>query len=61
MVNLASKANRSVVDDAAIGDFLGTSKKETAAIYIDKASQVLFPLLFIVFNVVYWVYYTLFG
>ena len=61
MVEQASKANKSVVDDAAIEEFIGTSKKEMAAEYTDKASQVLFPLLFIVFNVVYWVYFSVTG
>ena len=60
-VNLASKANKSVMDDAAIVDFIGTGKKETAADFIDKASRVLFPLSFIIFNIVYWVYFSLFG
>jgi len=61
MVEHASKANKSVVDDAAIGEFIGTSKKEMAAEYTDKASQVLFPLSFVVFNVVYWVYFSVTG
>lgn len=61
MADQASKADKSVLDDAAIEDFLGTSKKETAADYIDKASRVLFPFLFIAFNVVYWVYFTITG
>ncbi len=61
MADQASKANKSVMDDAAIEDFIGTSKKETAADYIDKASRVLFPLSFIAFNVVYWVYFTITG
>jgi len=61
MVDQASKANKSVMDDAAIEDFIGTSKKETAAEYTDKASRVLFPLSFIVFNIVYWAYYTITG
>ena len=61
MVEQASKANKSVVDDAAIEEFIGTSKKEMAAEYTDKASQVLFPLSFVVFNVVYWVYFSVAG
>ncbi|KAL9959479.1 hypothetical protein ACROYT_G032805 [Oculina patagonica] len=58
MVNLASKADKSVMDDVAIEDVIKTSKKEKAADFIDKASRALFPLSFIIFNVVYWVYYS---
>lgn len=61
MVNLASKANKSVIDDAAVVDFVGHDKRESTADYIDKASRVLFPLSFITFNIVYWVYFSLFG
>ena len=61
MADKASKANKSVMDDAEIEDFIGTSKKETAADYIDRSSRVLFPFLFIAFNVVYWVYFTITG
>ena len=61
MADQASKANKSVMDDSAVEDFMGTSKKETATDYIDKASRFLFPFLFIVFNVVYWVYFTITG
>lgn len=61
MVNLASKANKSVIDDAAVVDFVGHDKRESSADYIDKASRVLFPLSFITFNIVYWVYFSLFG
>ena len=61
MVEQASKANKAVVDDAAIEEFIGMSKKEMAAEYTDKTSRVLFPMLFVIFNVVYWVYFTVTG
>lgn len=61
MVEQASKANKSVVDDAAIEEFIGTSKKEMAADYTDKASQVLFPLVFVIFNIIYWAYFSTTG
>ena len=61
MADQASKANKSVMDDAAAEDFIGTSKKEKAADNIDKASRFIFPILFIAFNVVYWVYFTITG
>ena len=61
MVEQASKANKSVVDDAAIEEFIGTSKKEMAADYTDKASRVLFPLAFVIFNIIYWAYFSTTG
>ena len=61
MVHRANKASKTVVDDGSIADLTGTSKKEKAADNIDKASRVLFPLIFIIFNVVYWVYFSLTG
>ena len=61
MVEQASKANKSVVDDAAIEEFIGTSNKEMAADYTDKASRVLFPLVFVIFNIIYWVYFSTTG
>lgn len=61
MVEQASKANKSVLDDAAVDEFIGASKKEMAAEYTDKASQVLFPLSFVIFNIVYWVYFSVTG
>lgn len=61
MVHRANKASKTVVDDGSIADLIGTSKKEKAADNIDKASRVLFPLVFIIFNVVYWVYFSLTG
>ena len=61
MVEQASKANKSVLDDAAVEDFIGTSKKEMAAEFTDKASRVLFPLSFVIFNIVYWVYFSVAG
>ena len=61
MVEQASKANKSVLDDAAVEDFIGKSKKEMAAEFVDKASRVLFPLSFVIFNIVYWVYFSVAG
>ena len=61
MVFRANKASKTVVDDGSVADLIGTSKKETAADNIDKVSRVLFPLLFVIVNVVYWVYFTLAG
>lgn len=60
MVNLANKADKSVIDDTAVG-FVGQEKGRTSADYLDKASRVLFPLSFITFNMVYWIYFSLFG
>lgn len=54
-------ASKMVVDDGPIDEFIGTSKKEATAEFIDKASRFMFPLLFIVFNLVYWIYFTFAG
>lgn len=61
MIFRANKASKTVVDDGSVADFIGTSKKESAADNIEKASRVLFPLLFVILNVVYWIYFTLAG
>lgn len=53
--------SKMVVDDGPIDEFIGTSKKEAIAEFIDKASRLIFPLLFIVFNLVYWIYFTFAG
>ena len=58
MGNKTNKANKSAVDDATLGDFI-SSRKETAADFIDKGSRVVFPLAFVIFNIVYWVYFSL--
>ena len=60
MVN-RKNASKMVVDDGPIDEFIGTSKKEAIAEFIDKASRLMFPLLFIVFNLVYWIYFTFAG
>lgn len=61
MADQARKANKFVVDDSALKDFIGKSKKETAADCVDKLSRYFFPVLFITFNVAYWVFFTLLG
>ena len=60
MVYRAAKANKAVVDDMSLHNSRNTKnkKKERIADKIDKASRVLFPLTFIVYNIVYWVYYS---
>lgn len=58
-VHSANKTNKTVEDDGWIAGLIGTSKKKTLADVIDKASRVLFPLSFIILNVVYWVYFSL--
>ena len=60
MVYRAAKANKTVVDDMSLHNNRNTKnkKRERFADKIDKASRVMFPLAFIVYNVVYWVYYS---
>ena len=59
MVSRRKTSSKSVMDDASVTELFGTSKKEAFACHIDKASRLLFPLLFVLFNVVYWVYFPL--
>ena len=61
MVNRAKKVSMVVVDDGPIDELMGTSKKEVIAEFIDKASRLIFPLLFVVFNLVYWIYFSFAG
>ena len=60
MVSRAAKANKAVVDDVSLRNNRETKnkKREMIADKIDKASRVLFPLTFVVYNVAYWVYYS---
>ena len=60
MVHTANKASKAVVDDGWMAGLTGTSRKKTVADVIDKASCVLFPLSFVILNVVYWVYFSLY-
>ncbi|KAJ7383887.1 Gamma-aminobutyric acid receptor subunit alpha-4 [Desmophyllum pertusum] len=58
MVNRATKADKTVVDDVSLRSSRSIKKKrmEKIADNIDRASQVLFPLTFIVYNIFYWTY-----
>ena len=58
MVYRANKADKTVVDDVSLRSSRSITKKrmEKIADNIDRASQVLFPLTFIIFNIFYWTY-----
>ena len=60
MVYRAAKANKAVVDDMSLHNKRDAKnkKRERIADKIDKASRVLFPLAFVVYNVAYWVYFS---
>lgn len=49
------------VDDRLPGDLTYLSYRRTAADRVDKASRVLFPVFFIIYNIVYWAVYALPG
>lgn len=57
MVYRATKANRAVVDDGPLDSSTENKKMSKIADAIDKASRVLFPLVFIGYNIFYWIYY----
>ena len=49
------------VDDRLLGDLTNVSYRGTAADSVDKTARVLFPVLFIIYNIVYWAVYALPG
>ncbi|KAJ7336019.1 Gamma-aminobutyric acid receptor subunit alpha-4 [Desmophyllum pertusum] len=59
MVCRATKAHKTAVDDKSLHSTRSVKHKrmEKIADNIDRASQVLFPLAFTVFNMWYWIYY----
>lgn len=60
MVHRATKVGKIVVDDnSSIQRERSTKSKrmEMIASNIDKASRVLFPSVFILYNIFYWTYY----
>ena len=57
MVYRATKANKAVMDDGTPDDRNEDKKMSKIADAIDQASRVLFPLVFLCYNVFYWTYY----
>lgn len=57
MVYRATKANKAVVDDGPPDDSYENKKISKIADAIDQASRVLFPLVFLCYNIFYWTYY----
>lgn len=59
MVCRATKANKVVVDDGPVhtNRSIKNKRREKIADNIDRASRVLFPLVFIIYNIFYWAYY----
>jgi len=57
MVYRATKAHKAVVDDGPPDDSNGNKKMSKIADAIDQASRVLFPLVFLCYNIFYWTYY----
>ena len=54
-------SSHSPVHDPSPGDLACVSYRGTAADSVDKTSRVLFPVLFIIYNIVYWAVYALPG
>ena len=54
-------SSKSPVDDRFPRDLTYVNYKRTAADNVDKTSRVLFPVLFIIYNIVYWAVYALPG
>ena len=56
-----TSSSQSPVGDRIPGDLIYVSYERTAADSVDKTSRVLFPVLFIIYNIVYWAVYALPG
>ena len=54
-------SSQSPVNDRLQGDLTYVGYIRTAADSVDKTSRVLFPVLFIIYNIVYWAVYALPG
>ncbi|PFX21850.1 Gamma-aminobutyric acid receptor subunit beta-1 [Stylophora pistillata] len=59
MVHRATKVGNMVVDDSSVQEMTSTNSKrmEMIADKIDRASRVIFPSIFILYNIFYWAYY----
>lgn len=59
MVHRATKVGNMVVDDSSVQEMTSTNSKrmEMIADKIDRASRVIFPSVFILYNIFYWTYY----
>ena len=59
MVHRATKVGNMVVDDSSVQEIRSTNSKrmEMIADKIDRASRVIFPSIFILYNIFYWAYY----
>lgn len=58
MIDSATKAEKAVVDDGSQDDISKSGDKMAKiANAIDKTSRVLFPFVFVCFNIFYWTYY----
>lgn len=56
----ATKASKFIMDDGIVDQTTITSQRLTKrAEAIDKASRILFPLTFALYNIYYWTYYQL--
>ena len=56
-----TSSSQSPVDNRLPGDLIYVRYERTAADSVDKTSRVLFPVLFIIYNIVYWAVYALPG
>jgi len=56
-----TSSSQSPIGDTLPGDLTYVSYRRTAADSVDKTSRVLFPVLFIIYNIVYWAVYALPG
>jgi len=57
MVYCGAKPDKVVVNDGTVASNRSVKNKAKIANNIDRASRVLFPMAFIIYNIFYWIYY----
>lgn len=57
MVYCGTKPDKVVVDDGTVASNRSVKNKAKIADNIDRASRVLFPVVFSIYNIFYWIYY----
>ena len=57
MVHVATRSDKTVMEDGSTGNTEKNEVMEKIAFSIDRCSRIFFPSAFIFYNIYYWVYY----
>ena len=57
MVYCGTKPDKVAMDDGTVASNRSVKNKAKIADNIDRASRVLFPVVFSIYNIFYWIYY----